>query len=163
MLPTRLAWAALALVAVAACSEADANEGTPREAAIVEQVVRSVVDAEPVDPEQPDAVPIAYVIGVEGTISIEVQASVAASLVDEIDVRFADERSEAFDESEEQRVRDGGVLIVVGEIPPEGRTVDLEVDRYVAAEDRHRIVMSLRFRSPDWSVTSTTIPPPIIE
>jgi hypothetical protein len=155
----------LALVGVASlllsCGEATAIEGTARRSAVIEQLIREIVGDEPVEPETG---PVVYVLGVDGTISIEVQASVAASLVDDIDVRFADERSEAIVEvSDEQVVRDDGILLVIGDIPEEGRTIDVEVERYRSLDDRDRVVVSLRWRDPEWTVTSTLVPPAVID
>jgi hypothetical protein len=127
---------------------------------VVEQIVREVADDVPVEG---DALPVVFVLGIDGTIGIEVQAGVAAALVDEVDVRFADERVEAIDETtDDLAVREGGVLVVVEEIPPEGRTFDLEVDRYTAADDRERLVVSFQWRSEHWTITSTTVVPPAV-
>ncbi len=125
---------------------------------MLEEVIRVIVDDLPDDPEDPDAVPVAFVMGIDGTLSIDVQASVAAGLVDDVDVRFADERAEAIDDSDEQAVREGGILLIVGDIDEEGSEVDVEVERYVTFEERDRVIVSLRFRDPDWTVTSTVVP-----
>jgi hypothetical protein len=146
---------------LAACTETTAIGGTAREAAVVTEIVRAVADDVPVDDER---LPVVFVVGPDGTIDIEVQAGVAEALVDEVDVRFADERSEAIDESTEDLVvREGGALVVLDEVPPEGRTFDVEAIRYFAAEDRDRLVMSFRWRAEQWTVTSTTVVPPVIE
>jgi len=127
---------------------------------VVEQIVREVADDVPVEADQ---LPVVFVLGVDGTLDIEVQAGVAAALVDEVDVRFVDERVEAIDEAaDDLAVREGGVMVVVEEIPPEGRTFDLEVDRYTTADDRERLVVSFQWRSEQWTVTSTTVVPPVV-
>ena len=142
--------ALVALLVLAACGESSTVEGTARDAAVVEQIVRELA-GEPVEPE---ALPTVYVTGIEGTIAIEVQAGVAAALVDEIDVRFADERLEAIDEGLERRpVRDGGVLLVVHRVPEEGRRIDVRVDRYETFDLGRRLLTSLRYSEPDWIVT----------
>lgn len=156
----RLIAASVALVFFG-CSESTPAEGNARDAAVVEQVVRSVVATVPVDDE---AIPVAYVLGADGTMAIEVQAAVAAALVDEVDVRFADERSQAIDDSTDAlAVRDDGVLVVVGTIPAQGRVIDVEAERYLSADDYDRLVLSLRFSDPDWAVTSTSVAPPLID
>lgn len=136
------------------CTEADpVEEGSARDAAVVEQVVRELAGR----PPEPDALPVVFVMGVDGTIGIEVQAAVAAGLVDEVDVRFADERSEAIDEGDEARpVRDDGVLLVVHDVPVEGQEIEVQVDRYEAFEDGRRMVVSLQFVEPEWVVTGST-------
>ncbi len=143
----------VATLSVAACSESDpVEEGTARDAAVVEQIVRELAD----ESAEPEDLPVVYVVGADGTISIEVQAGVAAALVEEIDVRFADERIEAIDESVDERpVRGDGVLLVVQDIPVEGEAIDVPVDRYVTFDDGQRMVVSLEFVDPDWVVTST--------
>lgn len=150
-----LAGALTALVVVlvpGACGEANTVEGTARDAAVVEQVVRRLAG----EPPEPELLPTVYVTGAEGTIAIEVQAGVAAALVDEIDVRFADERLEAIDEGIEGRpVREAGVLLVVHRIPEQGRRIDVRVDRYEAFELGRRLMVSLRYSEPDWIVTET--------
>lgn len=135
-----------------ACTEANTVEGTARDAAVVEQVVRQLAG----DPPDPEELPTVFVTGAEGTIAIEVQAGVAAALVDEIDVRFADERIEAIDEGIEGRpVRDDGVLLVLYRVPEQDRRIDVRVDRYEAFDLGRRLIVSLRYAEPDWIVTET--------
>lgn len=144
----------VAVLAVsAACSESDpVEQGTGRDAAVIEQVVRELAP----EPVEPDVLPVVYVVGVDGTIGIEVQASVAAALVDEIDIRFADERAEAIDETVDERpVRDDGVLLVVQDVPVEGEEIEVQVNRYVAFEEEERMVVSLEYDDPEWDVTSS--------
>lgn len=142
--------AACAAIALVACSESDPVEvGTTRDALVVEQVIRELAG----DPPEPEALPVVFVVGADGNIGIEVQAGVAGALVDDIEVRFADERIEAIDEGPEERpVRDDGVLLVVQDIPPEGETIDVQVDRYEFFEDGQRMVVTLEFVEPDWRV-----------
>lgn len=125
------------------------------------EIVRALADDVPVEADQ---LPVVFVVGDEGTVDIEVQAGAAAALVDEVDVRFVDERVEAFDEGlEGSPVRESGVLAVVGPVPEERRFIEVEVYRYVAAEERELLVVSLRWDSPDWTVVSTSIVPPVID
>lgn len=147
-----LASALLVAGSATACSESDpVEEGTGRDAAVLEEIVRELTG----EPLEPDELPVTFVMGVDGTIGIEVQAAVAAALVEEIDVRFADERVEAIDEGDDDRpVRDGGVLLVVQDIPVEGENIDVQVDRYETFDDGRRMVVSLQFVEPDWVVTS---------
>ncbi|MEX2626643.1 MAG: hypothetical protein WD225_07145 [Ilumatobacteraceae bacterium] len=144
------------LVVSAACSESDpVEEGSGRDAAVIEQVIRELA-GEPDESDESDDVPVVYVVGVDGTIGIEVQASVAAALVDHIDVRFVDERVEAIDETVDGRpVRDDGVLLVIQDVPVEGEEIEVQVDRYVAFEDEERMVVSLEYDDPEWDVTSS--------
>lgn len=157
-----LAVAGVALAMLGCSSEDRPLEGTARESAVVVQLVRLVAQDAPVDPELPDALPLVFVVGYDGTLAIEVQASVVATLVDEIDVRFVDERAEAIDDSTEDRpVREGGLLAAIGPIPAERRAVDVEVERYVHAQDVERFVATLVWRDSNWAVTTTT-PIPVV-
>lgn len=151
---------ALALMSTG-CSESNPVEGNARDAAVVEQVIRSIVAGEELDP---DKVPVVFVVGAESDIPIEVQAAVAAGMLDEVDVRFADSRAEAIDDGlEVLPVRDGGLLVVVGPVPAEGRRIDVLAERYRDATDSNSLVVSLQWREPEWSVTSTSVLPPVIE
>jgi hypothetical protein len=153
-----MAWALLAGGLLVGCSESTALDGTAREAGVIEQIVREVAVEVPSEAER---LPVVFVVGVDGTIGIDVQAGVAERLVDEVDVRFADERSEAIDESSDDLpVREGGVLVVLDDIPSEGRTFEMEFNRYRTAEDRERLMVSFQWRSEQWTVTSTTVLPP---
>ncbi|CAN5570030.1 hypothetical protein BH23ACT3_BH23ACT3_09970 [soil metagenome] len=146
---------------LAACSESNAIGGTAREAAVVTEIVRLVAADVPVEGEQ---LPVVFVVGPDGTIGIEVQAGVAEALVDEVDVRFADERGEAIDDTtDDLAVREGGALVVIDEVPSEGRTFEVEAGRYRTAQDRDRLVMSFQWRSEQWTVTSTTVVLPVVE
>jgi hypothetical protein len=150
-----------ALAFTSACSDNGSPDGAGRDAVVIEQVIRVVLDDLSHDP---DVIPVVYVVGAEAAIPIDVQAPVAAALLDEVDVRFADERAEALDDSiEDAPVRDGGVLLVVGKVPQEGRQVDVVAERYRTSADVENIVVSLRWRDPSWSVTSTSVVPPLTE
>jgi hypothetical protein len=147
-----------AVLVGSACSESSADGESSRDAAVVEAVIRTLVAEMPVEP---DVKPVVYVVGLDGGgFSIDVQAAVAAALVDDVELRFADDREEAIlDDVEQLPVRDDGTLIVIGAVPPEGNEVEVVVERYVDEEDHTEMVFSLRRRTEDWAVQSTVVAP----
>ena len=111
--------------------------------------------------EDPEVVPVVYVVGVgESAIPADVQAEVAAELDGDVDIRFADERSEALLEDEEKvPVRDEGVLIAIGELPEGTYPVDLPVEIYRSEDDWSKVILTLARRSSQWTVTSSSVVP----
>jgi len=64
-------------------------------------------------------------------ISLEVQAGMVEMLHRFATIRFVDERSEAFDNTDPRRpVHESGVLITLGDIPPGRTAVTIEGQRY---------------------------------
>lgn len=127
--------------------------------------IRHVADLRPPDD---DKLPVVYVVAVgENGIGAGLQADVASALLDDIDVRFADERSEAVDDSEEGApVIDGGVLMLVGDVPDQAEPVSIAVEVYYDEADRTRQVFTLETEPaggtapPDssvWRVTATSL------
>ncbi len=86
-------------------------------AQVLTGIVRDAAGDLPPD-EDEDALPVVYVIsGTDEDVPTTAQAAVASALNGEIDVRFADSRDEALDDSElGVPVRDGGVLVAVGNL-----------------------------------------------
>jgi hypothetical protein len=154
-------WALAGVVVIVAAGvscDGPADEEMSREAQIYLAAVAEVV-AEQVPPTSDDELPVVYVAPVgESDIDATVQAEVARELRDEADVRFADDRSEAVLEDEDgMPVRDEGTLIAIGEVPPEGDPVDVEVEVYRSAEDSSNMVFTFAPRSSQWAVTSTSL------
>ncbi len=149
--------AVAALLVAGACSDDDPDtvDGSAREAAVIEAVVRSVAP-EPASTDD-DSTPVVYVVAADGReIPIDVQATVAAAFVDEVDLRFADDRSEAVDDGADGvPVLDDGTLVAIGEVPERGSVIEVPVERYVSELDNDVMVVTLRFADPDWTVTST--------
>ena len=115
--------------------------------------IREVVRHQPPPPDDPDALPVVYVVAVgETTIAADVQAEVATELHDEVDVQFADERDEAVDEDvEDAPVLDDGVLIAVGELALTPDPVSMEVEVYRSERDVSKAVFSFAADSSNWS------------
>lgn len=130
--------------------------GMSRRAQIYLAVVDAVLDNEfPAPPD--DELLVVYVIRVgETTIDAAVQADVADGLHDRADVRFADERSEAIvEDDEEMPVRDDGVLVAVGDVAEEGEPVDVDVEIYRSVNDSSRFRFTLAPWSSVWTVASS--------
>jgi hypothetical protein len=154
-------WAlAGAVVAALASCDGPADDEMSREAQIYLAAVSEVI-AEQVPTSTDDELPVVYVVPVgESEIDATVQAEVAGELHDLADVRFADERSEAVEEDEDDMpVRDDGTLVAIGEVPPEGEPIDVEIEVYRSAEDSSHFVFTFAPRSSQWVVTSTSVLP----
>jgi hypothetical protein len=140
------------------CGDTDADAGSePADVYIL--LVRDALDPLPPTAEG-DPLPVVYVLGVgEEEIGATVQADVASELREEADIRFADHRDEAVLEDEEgQPVRDHGVLLAVGEVPPEPEDqFDVDVEVYRSESDRSPRVVTIDARADGLSVTSTSL------
>jgi hypothetical protein len=155
-------WVAAVAVAsaVGAGCGGSGGEELSRDAQVYVAAIRDVLAEEPA-PDDPDVLPVVYVVGVgEERIAADVQAEVAAELHDDADVRFADERSEAVmkDEADEP-VRDDGVLLAVGALAAEGDPVELEVEVYRSDVDSSNVVLTIEGGASQWTVTSTSVVP----
>jgi hypothetical protein len=154
-------WAlAGAVVAALASCDGPADDEMSREAQIYLAAVSEVI-AEQVPTSTDDELPVVYVVPIgESEIDATVQAEVAGELHDLADVRFADERSEAVEEDEDgMPVRDDGTLVGIGEVPPEGEPIDVEIEIYRSAEDSSHFVFTFAPRSSQWVVSSTSVLP----
>jgi hypothetical protein len=155
-----LAVGAVAVTAVG-CQDPDADAGA-KPADVYILLIRQALDTMPA-PEDPDVTPVVYVVGVgEHEIGATVQANVVEDLREEADVRFADERDEALEETDDGiRVRDGGVLLAIGEVPQElDARFDVEVEIYRSEADRSIRVLTLADRSGGLTVTSSSVVAP---
>jgi hypothetical protein len=152
--------ALLVALALAGCDGSSDNE-TSRDAQVYVATIRDVLSEQP-PPERPDALPVVYVVGVgERRIAASVQAEVAADLVDDAVIRFADKRDEAVLKDEDHMpVRDDGVLVVVGEVAPAVNPVKLAIEVYRSDDDWSKRVLTIGNASSQWTVTSeSTVPP----
>jgi hypothetical protein len=149
----------LAALAVTACG-GGTEDGTSRDAQVYAAAIRDVLADDP--PREPtDPLPVVYIIGVgEGAIEARVQADVAQSLDEDADVRFADERSEAVLKDEEHvPVRDHGVLVAIGVVPPDADPVDVQIEVYRSEDDWSKRVLTIGSRSSQWTVTAESVLP----
>jgi hypothetical protein len=131
--------------------------GPAREAAVLTAVITSVAEL-PTEPGVlPGVLPVVYAVGVQGTIDIGVQASVAASLMEVCDLRFADDPAEAFEEIDGVvQVREGAVLLVIGTVPLEGDELGVAVLRQSSDQDKEELTVTVVLRDLEWLVTKVT-------
>ncbi len=143
---------ALVLVGLSACGPEDPVSGAARDSSVIELVIRSLIlDDTPVDPEAD--LPLVYVTRVSEPIAIEAQAAVAAAMVDEAVIRFADDVLEAVDEGvARQPVLEDGELLIFGEVPGRGRTMTFVVTRYLDDKTTEDVEFTLLWSSPNWVV-----------
>jgi hypothetical protein len=136
------------------------GEVESRAAQVYVATIRDVVADLPAA-EDPEAVPVVYVVGVgERAIPADVQAEVAAELDGDVDIRFADQRTEAVLEGEEKTpVRDEGVLLGIGELADDANPVELPVEIYWSEDDWSKVIFTLARRSSQWTVTSSSVLP----
>jgi hypothetical protein len=136
------------------------GDDTSRAAQVYVATIRDVLADEP-PPEDPDVLPVVYVVGVgERAIPADVQAEVAVELDDDADIRFADERSEALLEDEDHvPVRDDGLLIAVGELADDVDPVEITVEVYRSDDDWSKVLLTVSRRSSQWTVTSSSLVP----
>lgn len=152
-----------ALVLAMAMLACDADEKSQSPIAqVLTAIVRSAADELP-PREDPEELPVVYVIsGTEQGLPATAQAAVANVLNGEIDVRFADGRAEALDDSEPGApVRDDGGLVIVGDLrsqfedDPDEVEVVVELYRSETQFSRRRFTFS---GSGDaWSATSSSL------
>lgn len=149
----------VAIFAITGCSGSSEDEMS-RDAQVYVATIRDVVARQP-PPTDLEALPVVYVVAVgETPIAATVQAEVAGQLVEETDVRFADERAEAVLQDEEGApVRDEGVMVAVGQLPRDVEPVDLEIEVYRSEEDWSKTILTLAERSSEWTVTSSSAVP----
>lgn len=149
---------ALGSVVGAGCDGSGGGE-VSRDAQVYVATIREVLAEQP-QPD-PDVLPVVYIVGVgETKIPADVQAEVAVELDDDADIRFADKRDEAVLENEDHvPVRDHGVLIAVGELPPDVDPVNLDVEVYRSDQDSSKVVLTIARGSSRWTVTSSSLLP----
>jgi len=151
--------AAVGSVASAGCDGSGGDE-VSRDAQVYVATVREVLADQPA-PEDPDVLPVVFVVGVgEHPIPADVQASVAVELDADANVEFADDRADVILEGEDDApVRDDGVLIAVGDLAEDVDPVQLDVEIYRSEAEWSNVVLTVARRSSQWTVTSTSVVP----
>jgi hypothetical protein len=151
--------AVLVALVLAGCDGSSENTSS-RDAQVYVATIRDVLSEQPA-PEQPDALPVVFVVGVgEKKIPASVQAEVRRDLDDDAVIRFADQRDEALlKDQDNMPVREDGVLVVLGEVPAEGDPVHLPVEIYRSADDWSKLVLTIGRGSSQWTVTSESKAP----
>jgi hypothetical protein len=157
------------VVLLAACTSEAAGAKPLTKADAYAAAINWYVDSLPAPPPTTDGdTPgpvIVYVVSETGkAINSQVQASVVADLADrkdDVTVRFADVRDDALDvDVENQPVKDGGVLLLVGEVDERPPPVDLNIDVYRTVEDDVAYSMKIHRTSGEVTVTAQTVVEP---
>lgn len=141
---------------VGAGCDGSGDDETGRDAEVYVAAIRDVLAGQP-GPEDPDVLPVVYVVAVgESEIPADIQADVAADLDGDADIRFADERSEAVLEHEDHMpVRNDGVLLAVGPVPADTEPVHMDVEIYRSDDDWSKVELTIARGSSQWTVTSS--------
>ncbi len=130
------------------CSSDDTTaDDTVDGAAAVAALVHWAADELPVVENEDGEVelPVVYVTARDGdTMDAGLQASVVEDTNATAVVRFADDRNEAIDDkSEIDAVRDGGVMLVVGDVPEPAASLDIEVEWYESLDESSTIIVQI--------------------
>ncbi len=147
-------------VLAAGCGSDDPTPQSVSTDAMLTALVDWAVESDAAPTTIDDEPPVVYITASNGdTIDAAVQASVVAATTDDATVRFADDRSEAIDDTtDDQRCHDDGVLLVVGELPAEAPPAhvplsDVIVERYRTIDDTSVFVVTV---APDGDGASVT-------
>lgn len=141
------------LAPLAACDQSsdDPTEGDGREAAVYELILDWVLAGEPAAADDEPTVFVAS--RHEQPIDVEVQALIVEAMDERAEVRFVDERAEAVVDGEDGLpVHDGGVLVGLGAVPPDGDRVEVYVDRYRRADDVVAWDVTVQRRGESWQL-----------
>jgi hypothetical protein len=147
----------VATLTSAGCDGSDDDEPA-RQAQVYVATIRDVLD-EQRPPSDPDVLPVVYVVGGgQSNVPADVQAEVVVELHEDADINFEDERSDALlVEDDTAPVRNEGILVIIGEVPPEGDPVDVDVEVYRSVADWSRRVFTVAGAASQWTVTSTSV------
>lgn len=145
----------VSVVGAACGSVADDPETSDRRtAAVYESILDWMLAQEPgvIVDEKPEWV-MFVASRSEGLVDLDVQVAVVDALDPRVFVRFIDERSEAVDvDSENESVRDGGLLVGLGAVAEEGESVEVYVDRYRDADDVEAWLVTVRRSGETWEI-----------
>jgi hypothetical protein len=89
--------------------------------------------------------PVVYVTTESGgRLDAGLQASVVETTTEVATVRFADDRSEAVDDTSELMiVHDDGVMLVLGDLPEPARTLTVDVEWYRSIDEASNLVVTV--------------------
>ena len=148
---------ALALaVGATACDRDEESQSAGTQVLVA--VVRDAAEQAP-PREDPDELPVVYVVSsADEGVTPKVQAAVAHTLNGEVDVRFADARSEAVDGERPGRpVRDKGCLVQVGELPTDSDPVEVDVEFYRSDTEFSLRALTFSESGDAWTMTSSSV------
>ena len=136
-----------AIVVVACSSDGGSTQGTVEDTAAVTALVNWAAGEMPPEVDENGDVepPIVYVATHSGsTLDAGLQASVVEETTDTATVRFADDRSEAIDDTSElMPVHDDGVMLVVGDLPDPAPTLTVDVEWYRSIDETRNLVVTI--------------------
>ena len=138
----------IATIVVAACSsDGESAQGTVADTAAVTALVNWAAGEMPPEVDENGGVeaPIVYVTTESGgTLDAGLQASVVETTTETATVRFADDRSEAVDDTSElMLVHDDGVMLVLGDLPEASRTLTVDVEWYRSIDETSNLVVTI--------------------
>jgi len=144
-------------MSLTSCSSApdDRVAGDDRTAAVYESILDWMLDEEGgIDSgDRPEWVMFVATRS-EEPIDIDVQVAVVEALDPRIFVRFIDERTEAVDaDSDDEPVRDDGILVGLGAVPREGDSVEVYADRYRDSDDVEAWHMTVHRSGDSWELS----------
>lgn len=93
-----------------------------------------------------EQLPVIFIVAASGdNIDVGVQATVTSATSSEAIVRFADEAADGFDpRGDDAPVREDGVMLAIGAIPPASHSIKVEVDRYTTQDDPEQLSLTIR-------------------
>lgn len=152
-----IAAVAAGVLALVGCD--DGTEAPSAAAQVVEAVVLDVAKGVPADADDPDALPVVYVVSAsDEPFSAQVQAAVASAVKDVVDVRFADARAESVDDDQPGRpVRDGGAMVAIGPLVADTAPMVIEVEVYRTEGQFSRRALTFGRTGDDWSQSESSL------
>jgi hypothetical protein len=101
--------------------------------------------------------PLVFVtaLGLGTSIGLETQAEVVAATEESADVRFVDDRSEAFEDGE---VREGAMFLALGPVVRTGRRATIESDEIMSPQAQVHWTFELRFGEKTWTIVGDPNP-----
>jgi hypothetical protein len=149
---------AVAVLAVSSCtSEPDPADPTQRQIDIYRAVIPAVVTFERPDLAELESLDLVVFVAGRDEVDIpfDVQLGVVNALESWANIRFIDEFEEALVGVDDERtVREGGMLVQLGAVPPGTASVEVTADRYEGIDHLLTFEIGLRRRSGEWSVVA---------
>ena len=149
--PLVLAAAAVALGAVAGCGDGDGDDAPVPEPDASAYAAALAPFLPVADSEQQ---PNVFVAPFEETLALEEQVAIIELIGEGYDLKFVDDAATAVEsDSVGHPVRDEGLLIVLGTIPPDPPYV-VRVEQYRRQDDVSAQLVTLVWRTDHWDVAS---------
>lgn len=94
----------------------------------------------------------------EAPIDVDVQVMLVDLYLDRVPLRFVDVWTEAVLEDEpDQPIHDGGMLVGLGAVEPDGDVIEVYADRYFSATRSQAWVLTLERSADDWQISGEPI------